>query len=177
MIRKYISRFGATLTFCALLVICSRPSNSGQAQNATNDQKERYMPLHAAGSFDVKMSPLNPDDTAPGSTLASMSVDKQYHGDLEATSRGRILTAVTEVKGSAAYVAIERISGKLNGLTGTFVLQHSGTLDRGAQQQSVTVVPDSGTGQLAGITGKMTGTVAPDGKHFYEFEYALPQAE
>src|SRR5579863_9749004 len=115
MIPQDISRFGATLTVCALLVICTTASNSGQTQNATNDQKESHMPLHATGSFDVKMSPLNPDDTAPGSTLASMTVDKQYHGDLEATSRGRILTAVTEVKGSAAYVAIERISGKLNG--------------------------------------------------------------
>jgi hypothetical protein len=103
-----------------------------------------------------------------------MSIDKQFHGDLEATSKGQMLSAVTAVKGSAGYVAIERVSGTLHGRSGTFVLQHSGTMTRGAPQQSVTVVPDSGTGQLVGLAGKMTINIT-DGKHSYEFEYSLAE--
>jgi hypothetical protein len=104
-----------------------------------------------------------------------MSIDKQIHGDLEATSKGQMLATGTDVKGSAGYVAIERITGTLQGRTGSFVLQHSGTMARGALQQSITVVPDSGTGQLVGLTGKMTINIA-DGKHSFDFDYALPEA-
>jgi hypothetical protein len=103
-----------------------------------------------------------------------MSIDKQFHGDLDATSKGQMLTAGTDVKGSAGYVAIERITGTLEGRSGSFVFQHSGTLTRGAPQQSITVVPDSGTGQLVGLAGQMTINIA-EGKHSYEFEYTLPQ--
>ncbi len=85
-----------------------------------------------------------------------------------------MLTAGTEVKGSGAYVAIENVTGTLKGHTGSFVLQHSGTMTQGAPQLTITVVPDSGTGQLTGISGKMTITIAPDGKHSYDFEYTLP---
>jgi hypothetical protein len=101
-----------------------------------------------------------------------MSIDKQFRGDLEATSKGEMLMAGTSVKGSAGYVAIEHVSGSLHGRTGGFVLQHSSTMNRGAPQQSVTVVPDSGTGELEGLAGKMTIDIA-DGKHSYEFEYTL----
>jgi hypothetical protein len=104
-----------------------------------------------------------------------MSIDKQFLGDLEATSKGQMLTAGTDVKGSAGYVAIERVTGMLQGRTGSFMLQHSGTLTRGAPQQSITVVPDSGTGQLTGITGKMSINIA-DGKHSYGFDYTLPES-
>jgi hypothetical protein len=138
-------------------------------------QKGAAMAAHATGTFEVKLTPQPPDDKAEGSTLARMSVDKQFHGGIEGTAKGQMLTAGTDVKGSAGYVAIERIIGTLNGRTGSFVLQHSGTLTRGAPQQSVTVVPDSGTGQLVGLTGKMTGKIE-DGKHSYEFEYMLPEA-
>ena len=86
-----------------------------------------------------------------------------------------MLSAMTEVKGSAGYVAMERVTGTLHGRSGSFVLQHSGTMTRGAPQMSVTVVPDSGTGQLAGLAGQMTIKIT-DGKHFYEFEYTLPEA-
>jgi hypothetical protein len=103
-----------------------------------------------------------------------MSLDKTFHGDLEATSKGLMLTAGTEVKGSAGYVAIERVNGTLRGRTGSFVLQHSGTMTRGVPQMTVTVVPDSGTGQLAGLAGKMTIQIA-DGKHSYDFEYTLAE--
>jgi hypothetical protein len=101
---------------------------------------------HAAGPFDVKIVPQGEPDKADGSTLARYSLDKQYHGDLEATAKGEMLTAGTDVKGSAGYVAIERVTGKLGGRSGSFVLQHSGTLTRSAPEQSITVVPDSGTG-------------------------------
>jgi hypothetical protein len=103
-----------------------------------------------------------------------MTIDKQFHGDLEATSKGEMLAAGTAVKGSAGYVAMEKVTGTLKGRTGTFVLQHTGTMNRGEPQLSVTVVPDSGTGQLAGLTGKMAINIA-DGKHSYEFEYTLAE--
>jgi len=137
-------------------------------------QKGTPMATHASGTFEVKLVPQPPEDKAGGSTLGRMSIDKQFHGDLEATSKGQMLTAGTDVKGSAGYVAIERITGTLQGRTGSFVLQHSGTLTRGAPQQSITVVPDSGAGQLVGLTGKMTINIA-DGKHSYDFDYTFPE--
>ena len=134
------------------------------------------MAAHATGSFEVKLTPQPPEDKADGSTLGRMSGDKQFHGDLEGTSKVQMLTAMTEVKGSAGYVAIERVTGTLRGRSGSFILQHSGSSNRGATQLSITVVPDSGTGQLVGITGKMTITIT-DGKHSYDFEYTLPKAQ
>ena len=101
-----------------------------------------------------------------------MTIDKQFHGDLEATSKGEMLSAVGAVKGSAGYVAIEKVTGKLRGRSGSFVLQHTGTMTRGAPQLSITVVPDSGTGDLVGLTGQMTIHIEA-GKHSYEFEYTL----
>jgi hypothetical protein len=128
---------------------------------------------HASGMFDVKVIPQAMDDKTDAS-LGRMSLDKQFHGDLEATSKGEMLSATTKVKGSAGYVAIERVSGKLHGRNGSFVLQHSGTMTRGEPQLVITVVPDSGTDQLLGLTGKMMINII-DGKHFYEFEYALAE--
>src|SRR6266849_3022121 len=109
----------------------------------------------ASGTFDVKLVPQALADKDADRTLGRMSIDKVFHGDLEATSTGEILSATTNVKDSAGYVAIERVSGTLHGRSGTFVLQHSGTMTKGAQQLTVTVVPDSGTGQLVGLAGKM----------------------
>ncbi|HYM78270.1 MAG TPA: DUF3224 domain-containing protein [Candidatus Dormibacteraeota bacterium] len=129
---------------------------------------------HATGPFDVKVA--QQDDKSDDPLLNRMTLDKQYHGDLEATGKGQMLTAGTSVKGSGAYVAIEKVTGTLKGRLGTFVLQHSGTMTQNAPQLTVTVVPDSGTGQLTGLSGKMTIIVAPDGKHSYEFEYTLPTA-
>ena len=130
------------------------------------------MPLHASGTFDVKLNPQASDEKADAATLGRMMIDKQFHGDIEGTSKGQMLTAATSVKGSAGYVAIERVSGTLKGRSGAFILQHSGTMTRGAPELTITVVPDSGTDQLAGLTGKMTIKIA-DGKHFYEFDYTL----
>jgi len=132
------------------------------------------MTTRASGTFEVKLSPQAADDKSEDTTLGRMSIDKQFHGDLEATSKGQMLTAGTAVKGSAGYVAIERVSGTLHGRSGSFVLQHSGTMTRGAPQLTVTVVPDSGTGQLVGLAGKMAINIA-DGKHSYDFEYMLTE--
>jgi hypothetical protein len=101
-----------------------------------------------------------------------MSIDKQFHGDLEASSKGQMLAVQGDIKGSAGYVAMERVTGTLGGHKGTFALQHTGTMDRGTPTLSVTVVPDSGTSDLAGLTGKMN-IIITDGKHSYEFEYTL----
>ncbi len=123
---------------------------------------------NAHGDFEVKLAPQSPAD-AP---IGRMSIDKQFHGDLEATSKGEMLAFMTSVKGSAGYVAMEQVTGALNGRSGTFVLQHTGTMARGDQQLSVTVVPDSGTDELKGLTGKMTIIIA-NGKHSYDFDYEI----
>lgn len=138
----------------------------------TTIQKEKPMTMKASGTFEVKLIPQTSDDKTVGATLGRMSIDKQFHGDLEAISKGEMLTAMTGVKDSAGYVAIERVMGTLHGRSGSFILQHNGTIARGEQLLTITVVPDSGTGQLAGLTGKMTIKIA-NGKHFYEFEYTL----
>jgi len=126
----------------------------------------------ARGGFDVEMRPDSEDDSAEGTTLGCMVVDKQIYGDLEASSRGRMLTGMTDVEGSAGYVLIERVRGRLHGRTGTFLLQHWGILDHGAPRQMIEVVPDSGTGELAGLKGNLTVQIA-EGKHSYEFDYTL----
>ena len=132
------------------------------------------MTMSAQGSFEVKMQPQAQEETSGSSVPGRMLLDKQFHGDLEATSKGQMLTALTDVEGSAGYVAIEHVSGTLAGRSGTFVLQHSGVMTRGAQQLTITVVPDSGTDQLVGLAGKMEISIA-NGKHSYTLEYTLSQ--
>ena len=130
------------------------------------------MTPRARGTFEVQLGPLPTYNQAEGSLLGRMSIDKQFRGDLEASSQGEMLSAGTVARGSAGYVAIERVSGALQGRGGTFVLQHSATMTRGVPQLSITVVPDSGTGELVGLAGRMTIEIA-DGKHSYEFEYTI----
>jgi hypothetical protein len=130
------------------------------------------MPKVAVGTFEVKLTPQPSGDSPEEAGLGRMVLDKLFSGDLDATSRGQMLSAMGGVKGSAGYVAIERVIGTLEGRSGSFVLQHSGTMNRGIPTLSVTVVPDSGTDQLQGLTGRMTIQVA-DGRHSYEFEYAM----
>jgi Protein of unknown function (DUF3224) len=142
-------------------------SAAAQTQQTPNTMK------HVKGSFEVKLTPESAEDKSP-TPLARMSISKQFHGDLEGTSKGEMLSAMTAVKGSAGYVAMERVSGTLGGRKGNFVLQHSATMDRGKPQLNIAVVPDSGTDELHGLTGSMKITIAPDGKHTYEFDYALP---
>jgi hypothetical protein len=127
---------------------------------------------HASGSFEVKMSPQAQEDGVGDPSIGRMALDKQFHGGLEATSRGQMLAAMTDVEGSAGYVAIERVTGTLDGRRGTFALQHSGTMTRGVPQLTITVVPDSGTGELLGLAGVMTIEIT-DGKHSYKFEYTI----
>lgn len=128
--------------------------------------------MHATGTFDVKLSPFAPDAYTEGTLLARLSIDKRFHGDLEATSQGQMLSAGTAVEGSAGYVALERVTGTLAGRRGSFVLQHYGLMNRGAPHLTITVVPDSGTGELVGLAGVMTIHIA-DGAHSYAFEYTL----
>lgn len=132
------------------------------------------MKTHAKGTFDVKVTPVA-EDKSEGAPLGRYSLDKQYHGNLEAASKGEMLTGGSIATGSAGSVAMERVSGTLNGRKGTFILQLTGTMNRGVPSMSVAVVPDSGTDQLTGLTGVLTIIIA-DGKHSYEFEYSLPEA-
>jgi hypothetical protein len=170
--------FAACILVLGLIAVAIGWPCSAHAQT-TPPQKGTSMPAHATGPFEVKLNPQPQDDTVGDPTVGRMSIDKTLHGDLEATSKGQMLTAATDVKGSAGYVAIERVTGTLRtpaGLRkGSFALQHTGTLNRGVPELSVTVVPDSATGQLVGLTGKMTIIIA-DGKHSYDFEYTLPEA-
>jgi Protein of unknown function (DUF3224) len=132
------------------------------------------MSERAAGSFDVKVVPQKPDtQVARAASLGRLTIDKRYHGDLEGISKGEMLATQTEVPGSAGYVAMERVTGALKGRQGSFVLQHSATMTRGTPHSSITVVPDSGTGELKGIAGTMTITVASDGGHTYQFDYQI----
>jgi len=129
---------------------------------------------HATGTFDVKVVPQAADDQSKSAAVSRMSIDKQFHGGLEGTSRVEMLTAGTDVKSSAVYVAIEQFTGTLAGRKGSFLLHHTGIMTRGTPQLTVSVVPDSGTGQLVGLTGEMNITIA-DGKHSYDFAYTLPE--
>lgn len=131
------------------------------------------MTEHAKGPFDVKLAPqpLAFDDSDEGAARGRMSLDKHFHGDLEAVSKGEMLSAMTATQGSAGYVAIEKVVGTLGGRRGTFVLQHFATMTRGAPRLEIVVVPDSGTGDLAGLVGTMHIVIAEGGKHFYEFDY------
>lgn len=119
------------------------------------------------------MTPQAEADAADGSTLGRMALDKDYAGDLAGIGKGAMLSALTSVQGSAGYVAIERVSGTLHGRLGSFVLQHDGLMTRGARQLSIVVVPDSGSGELMGLAGRMDIQIA-DGKHSYTFDYELP---
>jgi hypothetical protein len=126
------------------------------------------MATHATGTFEVKLAPQPPEGDGPGRML----IDKQFHGDLDGHSMGQMLAHRTDVPGSAGYVAMEKVTGTLHGHTGSFMLQHSGSMARGVQELNVTVVADSGTGELAGLSGKMNIMIA-EGKHSYEFDYTL----
>lgn len=124
------------------------------------------------GTFDVALKPLELAFTHDQPGLGRMSIDKQFHGDLEATSKGEMLSAMTAVKASAGYVAMERVTGTLQGKKGSFVLQHSAFMDRGAQSLKITVVPDSGTDELVGLRGDL-GIEIIDKQHYYSFTFDI----
>ncbi len=156
----------------ALLV--GAPSRSTAQTSAAPSSEESSVTTthHAVGPFDVKLAPFKSDSIDP--SISAMSIDKQFHGSLDATSKGVMLAVSTDVKGSAGYVAMEKVTGTLDGRKGTFVLQHTATMDRGKPSLSITVVPDSGTGELTGLAGKLDIQIAEGGKHSYDFEYSLP---
>lgn len=132
------------------------------------------MPAHAKGLFEVNLNPQPSDHESQPAAIGRMWIDKQFQGDLTAESKGQMLTASTAVDGSAGYAAIEEVRGVLNGRSGTFILQHTGTMNRGKPYLTITVVPDSGTGQLAGLIGEMAIQITDD-QHAYEFVYTLPE--
>jgi hypothetical protein len=161
-----------------VLVIAGLATNRVTAESRKVTTKGEKTFMHeVSGEFDVKVSPVDTGDAK----LGMLTLDKKYHGDLDASGAGRMLTGMTDVKGSAAYVAMERVSGKLKGATGTFLagtflLYHSGVMHKGTQSMSIRVVPDSGTGELNGIDGELHIKIA-DGKHFYRLEYSLGDAK
>jgi hypothetical protein len=128
--------------------------------------------MNAKGSFEISADMEPPYDTVQGVTLGRATFKKQFVGPLSGTSHVQMLAARTPVEGSAGYVALERVSGTLAGKAGTFVLQHSGTMNRRTQTLVVSVVPDSGTEALQGLSGRMSIDIV-DGKHYYDFEYSF----
>lgn len=132
--------------------------------------------MHAEGTFDVKNAPLPADQPIVGTPIGRFSFDKQFHGDLAATSNGEMLAAGDPSSGTAGYVAVEFVTGTLNGRKGTFAMQQFGTMEHGKFDLKVIVVPGSGTGELAGIAGTMEIIIAA-GKHSYKFDYTLPASQ
>lgn len=155
-------------------ILCLAVGMAAMVSQATaHAQKGQAMAKHASGEFDVKVVPQK-DEGIGDATVGRMSIDKVYHGDMEGTGLGQMLTGMAEaVKDSGTYVAIERVRGTLHGRKGSFAVWHSGTMNRGKQALIITVIPDSGTGELTGITGTMTIDIK-DGKHFYGIDYTLP---
>jgi hypothetical protein len=129
--------------------------------------------MHATGPFDVKITPLDPYNKDEDAGLSRMSIDKQFHGDLEARSKGEMLATMDPAKQSGGYTAIERVTGTLGGRKGSFVFQHSSTMTRGQPKQNISVVPDSGTGELSGLSGSMIVNIVSGGAHSYDFDYAF----
>jgi len=154
------------LILAQAVLLLSIPTQDGQAQGDR-------MTHTAKGTFVVSLTPMTFEDADPEFGLGRMSIDKQISGDLTASTMGQMLSAMTGTDGSAGYVAMERVTGVLSGKQGSFVLQHSGTIDRGTQALRIAVVPDSGTGELVGLEGEFKIDIV-DGKHFYEFTYRLP---
>jgi hypothetical protein len=129
---------------------------------------------HAKGTFTVQLQPLQAYNTDENSLLGRMSIDKEFQGDVEGVSKGEMFSARTGVNNSAGYVAIERVQGSIHGRRGSFVLQHSSTMNRGEPTQSINVVPDSGTEELTGLAGSLTITIV-EKQHYYDFDYSLPE--
>lgn len=142
---------------------------------AASHVSESPVSMHARGTFEVQIAPLPADAYADATTLGRMTIDKQFSGDLTGTGKGQMLTGMGTAKGSAAYSAIERVTGTLAGRSGSFLLQHTGIMHDGAQQLTITIVPSSGTGELAGISGTLA--IIIEGKvHRYDLEYTLPSS-
>jgi len=170
--RASLRRPAIAVAIC--LVTVTTYSLRGQAQSSASSSKEQIATIHATGPFEVKITAQ--DDKSVDPTVGRSLITKEYHGDLEGSAKAQMLTAGSVASGSAGYVAIERVTGTLKGRTGSFTLQHSGTMSNRVTQLTVTIVPDSGTGELTGISGKMTINIS-GGKHTYGLEYTLPKGK
>ncbi|MBC7900826.1 MAG: DUF3224 domain-containing protein [Saprospiraceae bacterium] len=160
------------LTFCLLLCIGGNVHAQTKSAIKSANTKERSVSKIAKGTFEVKVTPQPAEENVGDSAIGRMSLDKQFNGDLIANSKGQMLGFQGAIEGSGGYVAMERVTGTLNGKKGSFVLQHWGTMQGGKFEMNVSVVPDSGTGDLKGISGKMK-IIIEGAEHFYEFEYSL----
>lgn len=166
----------AVIILAAVAVAWVGASAHPDKPQAARTTKENSVTAHQAkGPFEPKLTPFKSEGI--DAAFGAMSIDKQFHGALEATSKGTMLAFQSEVKGSAGYVALEKVDGTLDGRKGTFVLQHNATMDRGAPALNIIVVPDSGTGELTGLAGKMKIEIAAGGKHSYVFDYTLPVSQ
>jgi hypothetical protein len=155
----------------AVTAMSLTPTPSAAQQTVQTQARSSHV---AKGTFTVQMKPLSESGFGDGNAnLGRLSLDKTFEGDLVAVGKGEMLTAMTQTKGSAGYVAIERVTGTLHGRKGSFVLQHSGQMDKGAQSLSIRVVADSGAGDLIGLEGTLKIRIEA-GKHFYDLEYSLP---
>jgi uncharacterized protein DUF3224 len=166
------------ILICLICFACAGAAcvAQGQAPAAKLLRKDPVMTRHAEGTFEAKTTPVATDEVLAGTAIGRFSLVKQYHGDLEGPSKGEMIAAGELAKGNAGYVAVEQVTGTLHGRTGSFALQHTGTMEGGAYKLTVTVVPGSGTGDLAGLAGTMT-IVIEKGKHSYTFDYTLPPSE
>lgn len=162
--------------YCVLLVSCFLffvGAANSQTRSVNNKMTKQTADTRLAkGTFEVKVTPLAAEENVGDPTIGRLSLDKQFSGDLAGTSKGQMLGINTETKDSGGYVAAERVIGTLDGKKGTFALQHAGTMQGGKFDLQVNVVPDSGTVELTGISGKMK-IIIEKGKHFYEFEYSI----
>ncbi len=163
----------ASLWVLAILIGCGPATHAEDAAQEATVDSPAYASL-AKGTFEVAMAPRDMEGPTQEAGASAFRLDKTFAGDLEGTSAGEMIGYITSVQNSAGYVAIEVVTGTLAGRTGSFVLQHSSTMAQGEQFQSIEVIPDSGTGELVGLTGRMVITVE-DGAHLYDFEYSLPE--
>jgi hypothetical protein len=166
--------FNVGIAVAGLALLLNQPSGTQIHAQTVATAKGEVSMHQVSGPFEVKMAPQKADNPqAEGAGLGRMSIDKQFHGALEATSQGEMLSMMDREKGSGGYVALERVTGKLEGKSGSFVLQHNATMNRGVAEMNIIVVPDSGTGELTGISGSMKMRIETGGKHFYDFDYTL----
>lgn len=177
--RRYTSSNMRTATGLGMGLLAMLLSTGGPARadapsgSAPSLPSSRLVTMHARGTFEVQITPMPVDGYTDAATLGRMTIDKQFSGDLAGTGKGQMLTGMGQVKGSAAYSAIERFTGTVAGKQGTFVMQHTGVVTRGAQSLLIAIVPDSGTGELAGIGGTLAITITGK-QHAYDLEYTLP---
>lgn len=160
----------------ALLATILLAAPAAQAQTPTaapSAGKGTTVSKHAKGTFDVKVTPITLNDPMDTGGFGRLALDKKFHGDLSGSSLGQMVASGDPSSGSGGYVALEKVTGTLNGKTGTFVLMHNGTMTPQAMEMRISVVPNSGTGELTGIDG--TFRIIIEGKqHFWEFDYTLP---